>query len=151
MRYRKQIIITRNDSTKQNLRIKPGEMCLNIASLGIDDFRTNAKYDEVIIRLWKQKIDIACIQETHNAQMRNNGQNGYTITFRQELPNQEKEPANTNGIGGVAVSYLTTLHPLITKINKVPHRIIDLRTHCNLKCKTIQILNTYPPYGILSN
>ena len=46
--------------------MKHGGRCLNIASLNIDALRTKNKYNATITRLTIQKIDISCIQETHN-------------------------------------------------------------------------------------
>ena len=49
----------RNNPEKQKISTKQGERWREIASLNIDDFRAQEIYDVLLIRMHKQKIDVA--------------------------------------------------------------------------------------------
>ena len=55
-----------NNAGKKQISLKHGERCLDIASLNYDDIRSKQRIIELLVRLDMQKVDIACIQETHN-------------------------------------------------------------------------------------
>jgi len=108
----------------------------------VDDLRTTRKMDELLIRLEKRKIDIACIQETHNVTTTIYEKFGYCIqsppSKNTETHGNGKNHIKEKGIGGVAVEYRKQLQQSIKQIAKHPRRIIHLAIRTNVgfkKCK----------------
>ena len=50
---------------------------------------------------------------------------------------------NDKGIGGVAIAYRKTLTTQIIEIQKIARRIMYIAINTNIRCKKIQIFNTY--------
>ena len=91
----------RHDYAQTNIGLKDGERGLHIASLNMDDFRTTESYSELTLRLQRQQIDIACVQETRNTSTLKYDYNNYTIHFAPEIPiAQNDEANNTQNIKG---------------------------------------------------
>ena len=80
-----------NNPDKQNLGLAPGDRCLNIASRNYeDDLRSEERIKELLTRLEMQKIDIARIQETHNATLEIFENRTYCIQFSKAIPGYKK-------------------------------------------------------------
>merc|ERR1712112_255887 len=128
-------LVCGNNREKTKLGLAPGERCLNIASLNYDDLRSNGRIQELLTRLEVQKIDIACIQETHNTILETYENHKYCIQFSKAKINHEIKGIQNKGIGGVAIIYRKTLATLITDIRKISNRIMYIALKTNIKCK----------------
>ena len=119
-------IVCSNNEEKQNIGLKPGGRCINIASLNYDDLRSEQRINELLTRLEIQKIDIACIQETHNTTLDVYENHNYCIQFSKATTsgnnnkgsNKNGDKKQDKGIGGVAIAYRKTLANIITDIQK---------------------------------
>jgi len=95
--------------------------------MNIDDFRSFGK-KETIGRLEQGKVDIACIQETHDTNATDMRIGAYAI-YNAPAPktDKEKEPENVKGKGGIAIIIRTELTANIIEVTKCNERLMYMR------------------------
>ena len=110
-----------------------------------DALRTNEAIYNTIENISRNKIDIACIQETHNDRTDSIKINDYDIFFCG--PDTMINPNNAiSHPGGTAIIIHHTLTQHIQKIIRVSGRIMEIRLKTGLGNKILSILNTYAPH-----
>ena len=86
----------RNDRNKEQIGMGYDESCLNISSMKVDDMGTTKKFDKLIPMVKNQRIDISCVQETHNDEQTTYKENGYKIILSNASNDEDKTKAKTS-------------------------------------------------------
>ena len=120
------------------LNTKPHNRTLQIASMNVDTMRTKESIFSVIDNIFINKIDIACIQETHNINGNETETDNYKIYFAKAI----KENDNNKGIGGVAIMIRENLTNEITNIRRTSERNMSIIMKTSNKTN-IHILRSY--------
>ena len=146
---------------KNKIGMGHGERCIQVASMNVDDLRTKERYADLVKRIKIQKIDVACIQETHNTEMTIYEEDGYKIIFSpekeresindnehiQELNNMNKQQGiNEKGTGGVSIVYNKNIENDIKQITRHSNRIMTMEIHTGVKGCNIKIICSYAPH-----
>ena len=102
--------------------------------------------DKVTKHTKDHKIDIACIQETHNNRNDHIERENYTIFFSgEEELGKTKLQQNKSIKGGVAIAIKTQLINNITRIKRQSSRSIEIQIKTLKNTPNINIINTYAP------
>ena len=146
-KHRKKKLAKQNnkDIRTKILDIHPGSRTIQIASMNVDALRANDAIYSTIDNISRNKIDIACIQETHNERTDSIKINEYHIFFggSDTLTNSNN---NISHPGGTAIIIRQTLIQHIQKVIRINGRIMEIRLKTGLKNQTLSILNTYAPH-----
>ena len=116
--------------------------------MNVDNLRTEESIRKLIMALKAQKIDNACIQETHNERNDTYVENDYIIIFgrNEEDTHIQTNESETNLKAGAAISIKKTILPLVKGIYRTNGRIMEIRLKTGKSIKDISILNTYTPH-----
>ena len=115
-------------NTNKDIGESAGNQRLRIITMNMDDFRSTEKKKETTDRLEQGKVDIACVQETHDTNATDVRIGNYTIYSSPESKTkQEKEPENAKGTGGIAITIRTDLTANIKEITKCNERLMYIR------------------------
>ena len=136
----------KNDN-ETTLGINYGERCIKIASANMGDVRNNETLNELDIRMEHAKVDILCIQETHNTQNEDKKTKNYRYISSAALPGQNNENnCGNKGIGGVAILIKQSWNNNVKKIERHTHRCMKITMETGIGNKKLHILNTYAPH-----
>ena len=144
---------------KKSINLDYGNRTLNIASINPDSLRTKEAKNTLINTINALRIDIACMQETHNERIDSEQIENYTIFYggcdcvklSKKINTHDNEPIEESIIGpnsykaGVAIVLRNDLTHLIKNIFRISSRIMELRIQTGKKVANISILNTYAP------
>jgi len=113
--------------------------------MNIDDFRSFGK-KETIGRLEQGKVDIACIQETHDTNATDMRIGAYAI-YNTPAPKTDKDnkPENVKGQGGIAI-IRTDLTVNIKEVTKCNERLMYMRIQTEKNTNNILLINSYAPH-----
>ena len=137
----------KNNNNETTLGIKYGDRCIKIASANMDDIRNNETLNELDIRMEHAKVEILCIQETHNTQNEDKKTKNYRYISSAALTGQTNENKNNEkGIGGVAILIKQDWNNNIQKIERYSHRCMKITMETGINNKKLHILNTYAPH-----
>ena len=103
---------------------------LRIIAMDVDGFRSYSKRQETTERLLTGKVDIACIQETHDLDAHGEtvcDYTDYTIYASTDGAQATENKNNTKGIGGLSLIIRTSLLQNITEVRKIDERIMYIR------------------------
>ena len=118
-----------------------------IASANVDILRTRESPQKLTMALEEGKIDIACIQETHNERNDTHEENGYIIISGRNGDKQDNSNEfDTNKKAGVAIAIKQTLLRHVKGIYKINGRLTELRLKTGKSIEDISILNPYAPH-----
>ena len=95
--------------------------------MNVDSLRTYEAIHNTIDNIKSNKIDIACIQETHNERCDNIIIGDYEIYFGGCI--ESKINRKTTQKGGVAIITHKSISPHIQSIYRINGRIMEIRTH----------------------
>ena len=112
--------------------------------LNYDDVGSEERTKEILLRLETRKVDISCVEETHNTD-RKYFPSKYCIRFTPSYKTNGKIGKRPAGIGGFAIIIRKQPSRSIEEICKTPNRITYATLQTNIKCSNIQIINTYAP------
>ena len=89
--------------------------------------------------LKKERIDIACIQETHNERQDTQEMNEYIIFFGgNELHNEKNNNPTDSERAGVAIAIKRTMLPFVKWIYRISGRIMEIRLKTGNSIKIYQ-------------
>ena len=130
------------------LNTKAKQNKTRIATMNVDTLRTKESMDRLTQHLHNQRIDIACIQETHNERTDAVASLEYTIYFGGNDTRNETIPTQDDNTrrAGVAIAIKNSLIPNVKGIYKTNGRIMEIRIKTGNSIKNISILNTYAPH-----
>ena len=136
---------TRYDTRDINMNY--GNRTLQITSMNVDTLRTKESIYALILNLESNKVDIACIQETHNERNDNVDIGNYKIFFggNGKISDSIHE-TKINTKSGVAIAIRKTLSNNIKQVIRINGRLMELRLKTGSNLPTISILNTYTPH-----
>ena len=122
-----------------------GERELRIASLKVDSLRAQEAIRSTINNIIKNKIDVACVQETHNERIDSINVINYAIIFGGCSANNENDlKSETGGIAFVANNLLVSN---IIHINRIDGRIMKIQFKTGPNIPNLSILNPYDPHA----
>ena len=146
-------IKTAENKNKRNLlksksQIRENIPITKIATINMDNLRTKDSFKRLAKLMNKKKIDIGCIQETHNERMDVEEIENYTIYFGGSIVQGESLNNNQNNYNkaGVAIIIKTTLIPLIKNVIRTNGRLMEIRLKTGNLIKSLSIINTYAPH-----
>ena len=135
---------------KNSIDLEYGNRTLNIASLNPDSLRTNEAKKTLINTINALRIDIACIQETHNERIDSEQIENYTNFYggcdctklsrnhnaNDNAPIEERILGPSAYKAGVAMVLRNDLAHLIKNIYRISSRIMELRIQTGKKLLT---------------
>merc|ERR1712105_258540 len=99
--------------------------------------------DRLVRLCHRKRIDIACIQETHNSSNDVYEIQNYTIIMG---GNDVEEEEYKGKKAGVAIAIKSDIVQYVKTIQKIDGRTMEMRIHTGGSIKDISIFNTYAPH-----
>ena len=144
---------------KNSIDLEYGNRTLNIASLNPDSLRTKEAKTTLISTINALRIDIACIQETHNERIDSEQIDNYTIFYggcdctklSKNHNANDNTPIDESILGpnaykaGVAMVIRNDLTHLIINIYRISSRIMELRIQTGKNCQSFNLKHLCPP------
>ena len=121
--------------------MKYGERNIRIISTNMGDFSNINTFSENDIRMNNRKVDIACINETHNVTQNETETENYKIYFSNSI----NEICNNKGIGCAAITIRRNLTSAITNVRRSADRNLSIIIKTSNK-NNINIINAYSPH-----
>ena len=123
------------------ISINPGERTLKVVSLNPDSMNREC-VDNIIRKMKKQKIHIACVQETKCTRNLSYKVEGFKILSTAAITGKNGSPD-----GGAAIIVNDTLAPMIRKVIRHNERVIQVTLQNAAHDIPVNIISIYAPHN----
>ena len=131
----------RKAERKKVISINPGERTLKVVSLNPDSMNREC-IDNIIRKMKKQKIHIACVQETKCTRNLSYKVEGFKILSTAAITGKNGSPD-----GGAAIIVNDTLAPMIRKVVRYNERVIQVTLQNAAHDIPVNIISIYAPHN----